>query len=157
MSEEKKNVLAGQTYQTAIRALEKRNWRFNRIDEKMALYFKVNGDDIPLDIILTVDAGRQVVRLSSPLPFKMSEQKRVEGAVAACAASYGMVDGCFEYDLSDGMLVYKVTTSFVDSIIGEGAINYLIDCACALADHYNDLFLALDKGMIDLGTFISKC
>ena len=157
MNDEKKNVLAAQTYQTAIHALEKRGWRFDRRDEKLILYFKVSGDDIPMDMILHVDAGRQVVRLSSPLPFKMSEQKRIEGAVAACAASYGLADGYFEYDIGDGMIVYKVTTAFVDSVIGEAAIHYLVECACALADHYNDLFLALDKGMIDLGTFIARC
>lgn len=156
MSEELNMALALQTYNTMCEAIERRNWHYTKTEEKLLVHFGVNGDDIPMQLILRVDAERQVVRLMSPLPFKMSESKRIEGAIAACAASYGLVDGYFEYDLSDGMIVYKISTSYRDSVLGEGVVQYLIDCASAVVDRYNDMFLALEKNLISLEDFIKK-
>ena len=156
MSTEQKNPLAVQTYRTMLSALEDRNWKYVSDDEKLLAHFRVNGDDIPLNFLIRIDEKREVVKLTSPMPFHISEERRIEGAVAACAASYGMTDGCFEIDLSDGMLLYRISTSFTKSVLGKGAFHHLIDCTCALVDHYNDLFLALDKGIITLSDFIAK-
>ena len=156
MNEAMKHALAVQTYNTLCAAIEKRNWRYDRDDEKLTVYFGVNGDDIPMRLIMRIDEERQVLQTLSPLPFEMSESKRIEGAIAACAASYGLADGYFEYDLSDGMIVYKLSTSFRESILGEGVMAYMMDCTLAIVDQYNDMFLALEKGIIDLNTFIEK-
>ena len=148
--------LAKQVYQTLCDAIERRDWNFEKDEEKLLVHFGVNGDDIPMQFILIVDAERQLIRVMSPLPFKMSESKRMEGAIAACAASYGMADGSFDYDLSDGAIVFRMTASFRESLIGEGLFQYMISCSCAMVDKYNDQFLALDKGIMSITDFISK-
>lgn len=156
MGEDMKRALAVQTYNTLCTAIEKRNWKYDRDDEEMTVYFGVNGDDLPMRLILRVDEERQVLQALSPLPFEMSESKRIEGAIAACAASYGLADGYFEYDLSDGMIVYKLSTSFRESILSESVMHYMMDCTTAIVDEYNDKFLALEKGFISLEDFIRK-
>ena len=156
MVDEKKMELAKQVYQTLCDAIERRDWNFEKDEEKLLVHFGVNGDDIPMQFILIVDAERQLIRVMSPLPFKMSESKRMEGAIAACAASYGMADGSFDYDLSDGTIVYRMTASFRESLIGEGLFQYMISCSCAMVDKYNDQFLALDKGIMSITDFIAK-
>ena len=156
MVDEKKMELAKQVYQTLCDAIERREWNFGKDEEKLLVHFGVNGDDIPMQFILIVDAERQLIRVMSPLPFKMSESKRMEGAIAACAASYGMADGSFDYDLSDGAIVFRMTASFRESLIGEGLFQYMISCSCAMVDKYNDQFLALDKGIMSITDFISK-
>lgn len=156
MVDEKKMELAKQVYQTLCAAIERREWNFGKDEEKLLVHFGVSGDDIPMQFILIVDAERQLIRLMSPLPFKMSESKRMEGAIATCAASFGMVDGSFDYDLSDGRIVFRMTASFRESIIGEGLFQYMISCSCAMVDKYNDQFLALDKGIIGITDFIEK-
>ncbi len=156
MVDEKKMELAKQVYQTLCEAIERREWKFGKHEEKLLVHFGVNGDDIPMQFILIVDAERQLIRLMSPLPFKMSESKRMEGAIATCVASYGMADGSFDYDLSDGTIVFRMTASFRESLIGEGLFQYLISCSCAMVDKYNDQFLAIDKGIMSIADFISK-
>lgn len=156
MVDEKKMELAKQVYQTLCEAIERREWNFGKDEEKLLVHFGVSGDDIPMQFILIVDAERQLIRLMSPLPFKMSESKRMEGAIATCAASFGMVDGSFDYDLSDGTIVFRMTASFRESLIGEGLFQYLISCSCAMVDKYNDQFLALDKGIMSITDFIAK-
>jgi hypothetical protein len=49
-----------------------------------------------------------------------------------------------------------MVASFRDSVIGEGLIQYMISCACAMVDKYNDLFLAIDKGLLSITDFIAK-
>lgn len=156
MVDEKKMELAKQVYQTLCTAIERREWHYDKDEDKLLVHFGVNGEDIPMQFILLVDAERQLIRLMSPLPFKMSESKRMEGAIATCAASYGMVDGSFDYDLSDGTILFRMTASFRESLIGEGLFQYMISCSCAMVDKFNDKFLALDKGLIDISDFISK-
>lgn len=156
MVDKKKMELAKQVYQTLCDAIERREWNFGKDEEKLLVHFGVNGDDIPMQFILIVDAERQLIRVMSPLPFKMSESKRMEGAIATCAASFGMADGSFDYDLSDGTIVFRMTASFRESLIGEGLFQYLISCSCAMVDKYNDQFLALDKGIMSITDFIAK-
>ena len=156
MGEENKVVFAKQVYKTLCDAIEKREWNFSKDEESLVVYFGVSGDDIPMQFILVVDAERQLIRVMSPLPFKMSEDKRIEGAVATCAASFGMVDGNFDYDLSNGAIVFRMTASFRESLIGEGLFQYLISCSCAMVDKYNDKFLAIDKGLMSISDFIAE-
>ena len=156
MVDEKKMELAKQVYQTLCEAIERREWNFGKDEEKLLVHFGVSGDDIPMQFILIVDAERQLIRLMSPIPFKMSESKRMEGAIATCAASFGMADGSFDYDLSDGTIVFRMTASFRESLIGEGLFQYMISCSCAMVDKYNDQFLALDKGIMSITDFIAK-
>lgn len=156
MADEKKMELAKQVYATLCAAIDKREWNYQKDEDKLVAYFGVSGDDIPMQFILIVDAERQLIRVMSPLPFKMSESKRMEGAIATCVASYGMADGSFDYDLSDGTIVFRMTASFRESLIGEGLFQYLISCSCAMVDAYNDKFLAIDKGLLSITDFISS-
>ena len=156
MANEKKMELAKQVYNTLCEAIERREWNFEKDEEKLNVRFGVKGDDIPMQFVLIVDAERQLICVMSPLPFKMSESKRMEGAIATCAASFGMADGNFDYDISDGTIVFRMTASFRESLIGEGLFQYLISCSCAMVDKYNDLFLALNMGIMNVTDFIEK-
>ena len=150
------NMTAQQVYATMCQALDERNWKYTRFEEDLVVSFGVNGDDLPMNFVLQVDEERQVIRLMSGLPFKMPEDKRVEGAIAAIVASYGMVDGSFDYDLQSGSVLYRMTASFRGSRVGTGLLAYLIDCACAMVDRYNDKFLAISKGILTIQDFLRQ-
>ncbi len=152
--DEKKAALA--VYATLCQALDARQWKYDKDEEKLVVLFGVNGDDIPMRFIIGVDQERQMIRLVSPLSFKMSEGKRIEGAIAACVATCSMADGCFDYDLSDGQIVFRMTAFYHDCQIGQGLFQYMISCACTMVDEYNDQFLAIDKGLLSIPDFISR-
>ncbi len=153
---DEKTALANQVYETLCGFIEKRNWQFGKNEEELLVHFGISGKDVPMHFVLFVDAERQLIRLSSPLPFKMIEEKRTEGAVAACVASYGMVDGSFDYDLEDGTVAFRMTASFKESLIGEGLFGYMIDCSAATVEKYNDKFLAIDTGELEITDFIAS-
>ncbi|MBQ9930359.1 MAG: hypothetical protein IJO72_06240 [Oscillospiraceae bacterium] len=155
MIDETKMAQAKKVYQTLCEAIERRNWKFGKDEEKLLVHFGVRGEDLLMQFILIVDAERQLIRLLSPMPNKMSEGKRMEGAIATCAASYGLVDGSFDYNLPTGEIIFRMTASFRSSEIGEGMLQYMISCACAVVDKYNDQFLGIDKGEISIADFIA--
>lgn len=156
MADEVKLERAKQVYKTMCEAIERREWQCKRNDEKLYVYFGVSGEDIPMRFYLMVDVERQLIRVDSPLPFKMSEANRMEGAVATCVASFGLLDGSFDYDVRDGSISFRMTASFIDSNIGEGLLQYIISASCAVVDKFNDKFLAIDKGLLSITDFITK-
>lgn len=156
MADENKIALAKNVYNTLCAAIERREWRFDKDEENLVVHFGVSGDDVPMQFIMVVDAERQLIRLLSPMAFKMSESKRMDGAIATCVASFGLADGSFDYDLADGTIVFRMTASFRESSIGEGLFQYMISCSCAVVDEYNDKFLAIDKGLMSITDFIAS-
>ena len=143
-------------YQTLCEALDERGWNYKKEEEKLLVHFGVRGDDLPMDFIVFVDDKRDILRLLSPMDYKFPEDKRVEGACAACIASYGMANGNFDYDLSDGRVAFRINTYFKGSLLSKNLINYMISCAVAMVDKYNDKFFMIGKGMLSLADFIKQ-
>lgn len=54
-------------YDTICAAIERREWKYQKDEERLVINFGVNGDDIPMQFIMVVDAERQLVRMMSPL------------------------------------------------------------------------------------------
>ncbi len=156
MAEANELALAKTVYGDLCAALDKRGWHYQKHDDTLVVTFEVSGEDIPMDFVLAVDADRQLLRVFSKLPFTVPEDKRMELAIATCAATYGLVDGSFDYDIAKGTIVFRMTASFRESRIGDGLFQYLISCSCYTVDDYNDKFLALSKGLIDVDEFLKK-
>lgn len=150
-----KQILAQQVYGKLISALTSREWTYARDDDRMRVQFDVSGDDFPMRFVMIVDAERQQIRLLSRLPFEMSENKRMEGAVATCVASFMLPDGNFDYNVETGEIGFRVTHVFMDSDISEEVLQYMISWSCAVVDKYNDKFFAIDKGYLTLDDFIA--
>lgn len=154
MEDEKVMKQAQSVYETMCRSLENRDWKFTRHDEDLTVSCTVRGDDIPMDMVFIVNPRAQVVSLYSVMPFKIEEDKRMEAALAVCAANYGLVNGTFDYDLSDGEIRFRVVSSYRESILGEEVFNYMLVIASGTVDEYNDKFLMLSKGMLSVQQFM---
>lgn len=156
MADERKLALAHKVFAGLCDALDAREWHYDKDEEKLAVHFGVKGDDIPIKIAMFVDVERQLIRLLSPLPFSMSEDKRIEGAVATCEFTDRLADGSFDFDISTGEIFFRMTASFRESVIGEKLFQYMISRACQTVDDYNDTLLALNKGVIDINKILAS-
>ena len=137
-------------------ALDERNWTYEKVEDELLVHFTLNGDDLPMQFLIFIDSDRQLVRLLSPMTSEMSEEKRMDGAIAVCHASYVLSEGSFDYDLSNGRITYRMTYAFLDNEVNTEVILYLVDFAGAVVDRYNDKFLALNKGYITLEKFLEE-
>ena len=86
----------------------------------------------------------------------MPEDKRQDGAIAVCAANYGLVDGSFDYDIGDGEIRFRLASSYRDSDLGPDLFEYMIMVAASMVDNYNDKLFMLAKGMMTVQQFIEK-
>ncbi len=136
--------------------LDSRNWQYTKDDNNLIVQFGVSGDDIPMNFLIMADIERQLIRLISPLSYKMPEDKRMEGAIMTSIASYAMADGYFDYDVSEGAICFRMTAAFMNSTVSEELFEYLIDCSCYMVDEYNDKFLAVGKGVLSIQDFIES-
>lgn len=150
MAEQQRNKNADEVFNTLCETLDDRHWKYDKHPEDSVVHFVVSGEDIPMEFVVYIDSEKELVRMMSQLPFAFSEEKRVEGAIATCQATYALADGSFDYDFKTGRILFRLTSSFRGSLISKELIAYMIDCSCYTVDKYNDKFLMIEKGMLDI-------
>ena len=155
MSEEMILAHAKKTFAKLCSVLDDRNWNYEKDEEALRIDCGAQGDDLPMDIVIKVDPSRMVIALLSKMPFKIQESARLDLAIAVSAVNYLLVDGSFDYDITNGSLFFRMTNSFLESEMGEDMFSYLLLSSCFIIDEYNDKFLMLAKGMMSVEQFIS--
>ena len=136
--------------------LDSKDQDYKKIEDGLYVIFTIYGEDIPMDFVMQVDAERQLIRLRSRLPLRIAEDKRMDLAIACCAATYNIMNGSFDFDITEGRIRFRMTTCFRDSRIGTELLEYMILCSFKTIDDYNDKFLGLAKGMININDFTGK-
>ena len=150
------DIQAQRAYATVIAMMDSDNLKYARDDENLRIELGFDTDDLEVKIKFVIDEERELVRIFSFLPFKFPEDKRIEGAVATCVANHGMVNGSFDYDFSDGELVFKLVNSYKGDSFSQEAAGYMLRTALGTVDNYNDRFFMLAKGMMTLSDFVDK-
>lgn len=155
MAEFKSPARAEVTFRTLCQTLDKNDWHYKKDEAEMTVKCGARGDDLPMDLNIQVDAERMLVILVSHLPFVIQEDKRLDVAVAVSAINNVLVDGCFDYDVVEGHMFFRMTNSFIESILGVDVFEYMLYCSCQTIDEYNDKFLMLSKGMMSIEQFLA--
>ena len=151
---DEKMIQAKNVFDTLCKTLDANDWHYVKDEEKLKIECGASGEDLPMKLHISVDAKRSVLMLLSLIPFSVPEDKRLDVAIAVSVVNNNLVDGSFDYDVSDGSLFFRMTNSFLESSIGSELINYMVYCSCGTIDEYNDKFLMLAKGMISLEKFL---
>lgn len=156
MTEAEKLQLAQSTYQILCRALDKDDWHYRKDDEKLTVTCGAQGEDLPIEFNISVDAQRQIVIFLSGLPFKISEEKRMAGAIAVSCINNQLVCGGFDYDVSTGTIFFRMTNSFRDSILDAEVFASIIYTSCKTIDEYNDKLFMISKGLLSIEKFLEE-
>ena len=147
---------AKEVFDTLTRMLDGIGWHYDKHEEKLLVKSGVRSEDFPIEFIVVVQPENEVVQFLSRLPFEMSEEKRIDGAIAVCVANNGLRDGSFDYDISDGTIIFRLTSSYRESTLGEKLFEYMIMLSSNIIDQYNDKFFMLSKGMMTLQQFMEQ-
>lgn len=143
-----------EVYETICKMFDDMEYHYERHDEDLVITCKVHGEDIPMDMIFRVRADRQLVQIMSPLPFNIPEEHRMDIAMATTVINNMLVDGSFDFDLSDGSVMFRLTSSYIESILGKELFKYMLMVSATTVDVYNDKFLMIAKGMMSLEQFL---
>lgn len=156
MTDEKKLNQAKNVYDLLCEMLDEKEIKYEKHEEDLVVLFIMGGEDIPMHFLLNVDAERSLIRLLSPLPFVFEGDKKVLGAIAACQANYNIADGSFDYDYKEGKILFRLTASYLDSLISKDLLEYMILVSCITVDEYNDKMFMLSKGNMTLEQFFAE-
>lgn len=155
MKEELKKI--GQNvYETICAMFDNKGYHYERHDDDHVISCTVGGEDIPMDILFVVRDERQLVQLISPMPFRVSEDKRIDIALATTVINDRLVDGSFDFDMAEGRISFRLTTSYIESILGKELFEYMLMISASTIDEYNDKFLMISKGMISFEQFLDS-
>lgn len=141
-------------YHCLLRTLDRMGWKYDRKEEDLEVRYCVNGDDIPMDIVVIVNANSQMVQFLSILPVTFAEEKQWEAVMAVCTATRGLAYGAFSYNVRSRKIVYTAASLFFGCEISGDWFKCQMNYVHNIVDIYNDRFLALAKGYIDLEKFI---
>lgn len=154
MADERKIKAAKATYDVLCKKLDDMNWKYDKIEENYVIKSGVRGDDLPIEFIIAVEPDTQIVRLLSKLSFDIAEEKRIDAAIAVCAANNGLVAGNFDYDILKGEIIFRMTNDFRESLLSGEVFEFMIIVGTEIIDRYNDRFFMLSKGMLKVEEFI---
>ena len=156
MNDEELFELGKGVYDTICAMFDENGYHYSGNEEKLTISCSFRGDDLPMDMCFAVYEDRQLVRLTSPMPFNIPEEQRAYVAIAVNEANCSIMNGHFVFDVSDGSIIYCVNESYIDSILGKEVFNYMLAIANSTVDRFNDMFFMLGKGMITLDDFMDK-
>lgn len=148
------NAKALAVFDTVCRTIDSENLKYNADKDKLIVFLSAKGEDLPINVLFKVDAEREVLTVHSLLDTQVEDDKRIEFAVAVNAANYALVNGSFDYSIEDGRIVYRMAQPYLDVGVSENIVQYMLYCVFSTVDEYNDRFLMLDKGMIDIEKFV---
>ena len=155
MADATKMKQAKTVYETFCKALDARKWKYEDHPEDRVITFSYMGEDIPMNFVVFIDEDRQLVRMLSRLPFTFAEDHRVDGAVATSYINFKLADGSFDYDYFTGEVIFRLTATFIESLVSEELLFYMVTCSCYTVDKYNDKLLMVAKGMLPVDRFIA--
>ena len=150
---EKQLAQAKKVYATMLEALKQEGWKFEKTDDLFISSTYV-GNDFEIVYQIQIDAERECFHFMSEPFATFPPERRDDGAKATCIANHGLVFGHFDLDLDNGEIRYSLADSFTDSELGVGFFKEILDTALTAADLYNDRFLMLATGLIDIKRFI---
>lgn len=156
MAEEMNMQKAKQVFNTLVQMLDTRDWHYEKFEDDLVIKSGIKGEDLPIEFIMLVNPKQEIVQFRSRLPFNMPEDKRIDGAIAVCVANYGLRDGSFDYDISDGEITFRLTSSYRESVLGEDLFEYMIYVSAGTIDNYNDKFFMIAKGMLTIQQFMEQ-
>ena len=147
---------AQEVFDALVNMLDTRDWKYEKFEEDLVIKAGIKGEDLPIELIVVVKPKNQVVQLLSRLPFQIPEEKRVDAAIAICVANNGLVDGSFDYDISEGDITFRLTCSYRESYLSADLFEYMLLVSAGTIDDYNDKFFMIGKDMMSVAQFIEK-
>ncbi len=150
------NKKALDVYNMVKSVLNAKKWKYDADDEALKIVLTVTGEDLPMKLRICISDKAELVSIYSSMTFNFPTEKIIDAAIATSSINYIMSDGSFDLDIRDGEVLYRLTSSFKDSLISEETIDFMVGLSLFTIDKYNDMFMELAKGYMSLEDFLKK-
>lgn len=132
-------------YKTICKSLKSEDWNYDGSEEDLVIKSGARGDDLPIPLMIRVNAEKEAVSVYSELPFLIPEGVRNRLAVAINIINFELFNGCFDYDYNSGKILFRIVQFYRGCELNKDIIMHLVMMACTTADRYNDRLLYIAK------------
>ena len=147
---EKDERCAAQIYDLLLQTLDDIGYHYQRNDEERQVHFEVHGDGLPMELTITVDGERDLIRLLSFLPFKVPENRLQDMALGVCRINDVLINGNFDLSAERGRLSFRMVQCYRDSLIDMEVLKYMVFVSLNTIDEYSEKLFLLSRRHITL-------
>lgn len=144
--------------QALLATLDAQNLRYTvdeQTDARTCIRISFIGDDIPLTLHVILRTDRQIASVYSPMSFRCPPERTEDVLYAVTAANFGLLDGSFDFSTATGEIRFRLTSSYLESVLSETLFSYLMYVSAETVDRYNDRFAALCAGTMTREEFLA--
>lgn len=143
-----------EAYRFFKKYLDEIDWKYyskEDDEERYTIETATKGDDFAIRLFFNFIVKPEVVYVSSPMPYKIPAEKRAEVAIAVNIANYKLREGCFDFDIEDGMISFRLTQSLRGgATLNKEICESLLGLTVTTVENYNDKFYMVSKGTMSL-------
>ena len=144
-------------YDTVCTALDKMKWVYDKEEEELAITTGAKGTDLPIDIIIRVIPEAEVLSVQVPFAFEVPDEHSIDVAIAVSAANYGLIRGCFDYDMTTGDLRFRICAPYNgNTTLAQDVVEMLVLIAATTVDSYQTRLLMVAKGVVTPSQFLAE-
>ncbi|MEW6252817.1 MAG: YbjN domain-containing protein [Planctomycetota bacterium] len=134
------------TFDVVRSYLQEKGWKFFASEESGAFELTVTGRTSVLHVRVQVGYDPLLVSVAVGLPTIVPEERRAQVAEAVVRMNYGLLVGCFDFDMRDGTLGFRAALPVVDASATPEQFGAVYRSALATADRYHRAFCRLLYG-----------
>ena len=144
-------------YDTVCATLDKMKWVYDKEEEELAITTGAKGTDLPIDIVIRVIPEAEVLSVQVPFAFEVPDEHSIDVAIAVSAANYGLIRGCFDYDMTTGDLRFRICAPYNgNTTLAEDVVEMLVLIAATTVDSYQTRLLMVAKGVVTPSQFLAE-
>lgn len=119
-------------------ALDDLGLKYDKDDENRIIDIEFVGNDIPISMRFFVNAAMENTALYSILPFTVPEEKVLETAYLLNHINNRILDGSFEMNISNKMILFRINNSYAGCMISKESFDVLFRKAADTVDRFNE-------------------
>ena len=144
-------------YDTVCAALDRMKWVYDKEEEELAITTGAKGTDLPIDRVIRVIPEAEVLSVQVPFAFEVPDEHSIDVAIAVTAANYGLIRGCFDYDMTTGDLRFRICAPYNgNTTLAEDVVEMLVLIAATTVDSYQTRLLMVAKGVVTPSQFLAE-
>lgn len=118
---------------------------FSASPEQGRVQFSFGSPNCPVGLHCLIDAfqDRQMVAVHVLMPVMVPLARRAEIAELVCRVNFNLLVGSFDFDVENGLLLFRTSACFRGQSVGSEAVEPLFGFAAAAADQWTPAFLAV--------------
>ena len=139
---------AKQNFKTLCDYLDEQNYKYKIENDNIV--FSFFGNDLTMELWFSIDEKRALITLNSTMPYRIPRKARNDIAFAVCAINWMLADGDFDFDYINGIICFRITSVYRDSIISKKTFEYIIRTAASTVERFNDKLFYISQGKMTL-------